>query len=434
MRAKKVISSSFGNTSKDFSSVYRPERQQDAEFLKQYQPSNNKAILAVGNKLSYGDSCLNDTLISSKRLNRFLEFNIDNNNITTEPGVTFKDLYKLTPQIISPVLPGTMHATIAGGVANDVHGKNQTKHGCIGQHINHIELYLPSGTIHTSKDENSDLFYATIGGLGLTGFIKKINLSILKSSHCLDVKKSAFIDLDHGIRQLTSKKNDFDYSAAWFDPYNKGRGILFNANHINHQMPIVKQLKATIPVTPPFSLINKQTMKSFNRLYYNTMLKKPLNFQQDLLSFNNPLDSIKNWQRLYGKNGLYQFQCIVPFIHCSEFMNLAFEIMQKHQASPSLAVMKKFNKDGLGLLSFAKPGITFAIDFPANKNNKACIEELNQTLIDYQGRVYLAKDLLLNKEQFQTMYPQHNNFIEVLKKYNLNKVFQSKLSQRLEIY
>lgn len=430
MRYKKTISSSFGNTLKQPAIIYRPERQKDLVNLNQNLDCK-KPLLAVGQCLSYGDSCVNEQLISSERLSRFIAFNEHDNSISLEPGVNFNELLTIKEGFIAPVMPGTLYATLGGGVANDVHGKNQSHQGCLGHHINWLELSLPNDVIKASTKQNPDLFYATIGGLGLTGAIRKINLSLSPNTQQVDVSKSYFGNIEHGIRKLKQSINKYHYSAAWFDPYLKGRGVLFNANHSFGKQAKPKSFRPKVPFRMPVSLLNKCSIQQFNKYYFQAIAKQKRHIKQQLSTFNNPLDQIQNWHYLYGPKGLYQFQCVVPYEHAIDFMDCFFKLLAKFNASPSLSIMKAFSKPGLGLLSFAKPGITFAVDFPAIDNNKRCIEALNQSLLDYQGRVYLAKDSLLKQAQFRQMYPNYLQFLEVLEAYKINNTFQSHLSRRL---
>lgn len=431
MKAKKTIIKSFGNHTKLPAYIFRPEKQSDLDKLNILQSTKHKYLLPVGNQLSYGDCCLNETLISSQRLNRFIDEEPNFKTITVEPGVNFKELLLVKKNLIPAVVPGTLHATIAGGVANDIHGKNQLIHGCLGHQINWLEIVIGDEHLKISKQQHSDLFFATIGGLGLTGFIRKININMLNQTKVVDVRRTYFRDIKQGIRKLKTQINHFDYSVAWFDPLHLGRGILLNASHTFGEFAPTKSEGISIPITPPFSFINKFTIKHFNRMFYNHKVKSPTNTKEDLIQFNNPLDKINNWNRLYGHNGLLQFQCIVPFDNAEQFIIEAFDIIKNSDACPSLAVMKIFGLDGLGLLSFAKPGITFAIDFPANKKSQRCIEQLNENLLNYSGRVYLAKDSFLTKQQFLEMYPNSDKFKAVLHKYGLEHNLNSVLAKRL---
>ncbi len=434
MQAKLSKVTSFGRTKTLKVPVFRPERQSDIPKLTSLPASNLTSLLGVGNRLSYGDSCLNEQLISSERLNRFVYYDNKTQQLTVEPGVTFYDILRLKTDCLPLVLPGTLHATIAGGVANDIHGKNQSQYGCFGHHINWLELALPYQTIRISPNSHPDLFYASIGGLGLTGFIRKINMTLAPKSQAVKSTHSCFKDIVHGIRMLISNQGKADYAAAWFDPYRKGRGVLYQASHTYNPVEAKPLKNYRIPFTPPISVINQTSMKYFNQLLYKHCLKTKQAQKQDIVAFNNPLDSINGWNRLYGKKGLYQFQCVIPTDKATNYSHHLFELLQQYQASPSLAVFKLFNQDGLGLLSFAKPGVTFAIDFPATQTNAKCIQALNQSVLDYDGRVYLAKDSLLNPEQFCSMYPKKDQFIEVLKTYELYDTIRSSMSMRLGIH
>lgn len=432
LRAKTIPYQSFGQTRQHKINQYRLEKQRHFnEVSALLQATPDMTVLAKGNGLSYGDVGIHSTLVCQQRLNRFIDWQPSTGSITLEPGVTFAAMANLLEGWNVPVIPGTAHASIGGGIANDIHGKNQSKAGCIGHHINWMELFTGKEALRISPSQNADLFAATIGGLGLTGIIKKINITLSKKSSHVYIEKNSFTNIGHGLRRLQADSQHFDYTAAWFDPYQQGRGIIFNANHIEHSSPPEKKIQLSMPFTPPFSLINASSCKLFNKIYFRYMLSKPMRETATLLQYNNPLDGFNHWNRFYGSKGLYQFQCVVPFEAAHDFVTNAFLLLKKHQASPSLSVMKVLGQKGLGLLSFAMPGITFAIDFPATNKNKKCIEALNTLTLAHQGKVYLAKDALLTANQFKSMYPEHKQFQAILEKHQLNQHFSSLLGQRL---
>jgi FAD/FMN-containing dehydrogenase len=426
---KKQRISSFGNTQPRKAELYRPERESSiAPILK-----NKKiTVLPRGKGLSYGDVCLHDTLIDTSRLNRVLAFEKDTNNITVEPGVTFKDLLYLDKHRIPPVLPGTIHASIAGGVANDVHGKNHYHQGALGEHINWIELALPSQTLKVSETEHAPLFHATIGGLGLTGFIQKINLRMQTHSKRLAVQKVCFNDIYQCVNLLQSKAPLNDFTAAWCDFYQEGRGILFSGNHILGHSVTPPKKNIHIPFTPPFSLVTKWGMRYFNKRFYRQTLNRPTQLKQDLETFNNPLDRVKHFNRLYGVKGFYQLQCVVPLKNATAFLEQCLALFKAQRTFPSLCVIKMLGHKGKGLLSFTEPGLSIALDFPYR--NKRLLQSLYSLLIEFNGKVYLAKDNLLDKHLFRIMYPKHENFIEVLHHYGVYDSFQSSMSKRLGIH
>lgn len=426
---KNLRVSSFGNTRHPRVDVYRPERDKS---LGEILHTHHQPILPRGKGLSYGDVCFNDTVISTERLNRIIALQKDTNQITVEPAVTFNELIHLDKHLIPPVIPGTVHASIGGGVANDVHGKNHTHQGALGSHINWMSLQLPQGTINTSPTENADLFYATIGGLGLTGFIKQINMNLHVHSKRLKVKRLCFNDIYHCVNLLQTKTREHDYAAAWCDFYRRGRGILFLGDHILANAEATKKTAFSIPFTPPISLVTKWGMRHFNAYYYRQTLRHPTMFKQNLSCFNNPLDSVKHFNRLYGRKGFFQLQCVVPFEGATAFMEQCLALFNQNRTYPSLAVAKRLGQKGKGYLSFTEPGITFAFDF--NYRHKRLIQSLYTLLIEFQGKVYLAKDELLDKSLFRLMYPNYEAFINVLDKYGVYPYFQSAMSKRLGIH
>lgn len=432
MKKKQKIST-FSRHEHIKADCYRPERHASLKSILGNKLS--QGMLPRGYGLSYGDSALNTTVIQSERLNRFIDIDEDKRQITLEPGVTFSDILSLKRQMMPMVIPGTIHASCGGAIANDVHGKNHYHVGAIGHHINWLELGLPNEVIIVSPNEHADLFYATIGGLGLTGFIKKINMNVINQQPLVNVSTVSFQCLDEGVDKLKKLSSNHQYSAGWIDFTTHQRGLIFSASHLTKCTEPTNKFKPVLnmPFTPPVSPINKYTLSSFNKLYYlnhRNNVVRTMRFE----NYNNPLDKVKNWNRLYGLKGFYQIQCVVPFELVNDFTRELLFLLEKFQTLPSLAVMKVLNQTGVGLLSFSKPGISFAFDFVNKEKNAALIKAIHDLLISVNGRVYLAKDSFLNKKQFQQMYPQFTTFQDVLSRYQLDGHFQSLLSRRLGVH
>jgi hypothetical protein len=344
-----------------------------------------------------------------------------------QPGVTFKSLFSVHPDFIPPVIPGTVHATLAGGIAHDVHGKNNHKEGSFGTHVLWMDVLVGDTLIRCSRKQNSDLFYASIAGLGLTGFIVRLGLQMKKSSRFVQVQQEHYSSLESLMTFMTTKGLDYDYQVAWLDLLNTPhQGLLSLANYCE-PVPYKKHLTLTVPKLP-LSLINSWSMKCFNQLYSKRSLsQQSLSLEQ----FNNPLDKIQHWNRLYGPKGLIQFQAVFAEEQGYSLLSALLESIKKAKATPTLAVLKVLTQTGEGLLSFCKPGFTLAIDFINNEQAKQAIRNMNQYITDIKGSVYLAKDLLLTQEQCHSIYPKLDEFKQVLHKYNSS--LQSDLSKRLGI-
>lgn len=432
MRGKKKILSHFSRALSSQSLCFRPENEHEIYIGK-------APALARGAGLSYSDSCFNTdgTVIEAQRLNHLISFDAQTGIVVCQAGATFKDLLLLSPEFIPPVLPGTLDATVGGGLAHDVHGKNNHREHSFGHHVLWCMLLIQGRSIYCSREERADLFYATIGGLGLTGVITRLAIRLKKASHTVTVNKRPIAALSSLLDQMSTEGLDYDYQVAWLDLlHKKTRGILSLANHC----PItassspefctkasLKESKYAIPKIP-FSLIQKWGMKLFNHCFFH---QKSTRQTCSLEAFNNPLDKIKNWNHLYGSKGLIQFQAVFNQKDSLAIIEHLIELIQHHKAQPTLAVLKLFTHKGEGLLSFCKPGFTLAIDFKNNNCSKQAIKAMNAYITNIQGRVYLAKDLLLTPDQYQKMNEQHNRFSQTLIENQCN--MKSDLATRLGV-
>lgn len=418
--------SNFSQAIHTHSQCYRPDNEWQLPLLFNQSPMPN--ILARGQGLSYGDCCLfdNGKVIDCSRLNHLLSFDVTNGLLYCQGGVSFKDLFSVHDDFIPPVIPGTVHATLAGGLANDIHGKNNHRAGSLGQHIKWIELQVGNRVLRCSPDRHADLFTATIGGLGLTGIIRRLALTLQKKSRFVEVQTEQHQTLDTLLLQMQQKGLEYDYQVAWIDLLNKPRALLSLANHCQASATKPAQNPFSIPPLP-FRLITKWGMQQFNRLYFNQATTRSK--IQTLSQFNNPLDAIAHWNRLYGKKGLLQFQAVFDSEKALDRIQQLLAIINSHKATPTLTVLKYFTQTSRGFLSFVKPGFTIAIDFIHNPSAKTAIEHMNQYITDSGGRVYLAKDFLLTAEQFKMQYPDHDRFKHVLKDYECP--MQSDLGKRL---
>lgn len=427
MRSKKIILTNFSRAIYSESICLRPDNEKQ---LTDYIVNNKPlAMLTRGAGLSYNDSCLNKDglIIDTSRFNHLISFDSNSGIAICQGAVTFKDLFLLHPDFIPPVIPGTLHATVAGGIAHDVHGKNNHLEGAFGQHISWLKLIVNDKTIHCSREENPYLFQATIAGLGLTGIITQIAIRLKKASRFVQVENITFNSLNALVEHMKKDGLNNDYQVAWLDLINPGqRSILSLARHCDSAPNHDKKIH-TVPKLP-FGLIRSWNMKLFNKLFIKTKKEKE---QLTLEDFNNPLDKIAHWNRLYGPRGLIQFQAVFDQEHAINTMEHLLNLIQRHKATPTIAVLKLFTQSGEGFLSFCKPGFTLAIDFIHNAEATRAITAMNQLITELNGSIYLAKDLLLNSEQYKKMYLKQDEFSRILK---LNECsMQSDLAKRLGI-
>ncbi len=376
-------------------------------------------VLAYGNGRSYGDQCLNKegTILQTKALNRFIAFDTNTGVLRCEAGTLLADILAFAvPQGWTlPVVPGTQFITVGGAIANDVHGKNHHVRGTFGRHIKHFELLRSDGNLHQcSATDNSGLFKATIGGLGLTGLIITADIQLMRqASQYLIVDTQAYHSLEQFFTLSQQAENDDEYTVAWLDCQASGkqlgRGLFMRANYT--QQPYTKpyHTKArSVPCFLPNFALNPLTIQLFNHHYFTQGMKNSGRQIQHYQPYFFPLDSIQHWNRIYGKRGFLQYQCVVPLTDgLATITELLKTITQSKQGS-FLSVLKIFgNQASPGLLSFPIPGVTLALDFPQRgAKTFALLNQLDDIVMQANGRVYAAKDARMQPKHFNHYY-QH---------------------------
>lgn len=385
------------------------------------QNSDTAKFLAYAQGRSYGDVCLNESgiLLDTQHLDHFIEYDRENGILRCEAGVTFESILQVTVPHgwFLPVTPGTKYVSVGGAVANDVHGKNHHKAGTFGKYVLRFELLCSNGErLICSPKENTDYFNATIGGLGLTGLINWVEFSLKKiTGSMIDQETIRFNNLNEFFLLSDESDKNWEYTVAWVDCLasgeNLGRGLFIRGNHSNSEKKHkFKNPLLTIPFNAPGFLLNKYTMNTFNSLYF----KRPIK-QHNLIDYDPffyPLDKISKWNRLYGKQGFMQFQCVIP----NEFREIAMQEMlltiAKSQQASFLSVLKQFgNIKSPGLLSFPRPGITLALDFPnRGLTTLDLFKKLEAITLQYSGAVYPAKDALMSSEAFAQYFPNWKQF------------------------
>jgi FAD/FMN-containing dehydrogenase len=382
---------------------------------------NSPPFLAYAQGRSYGDVCLNEDgiLLDTQHLDHFIDYDKEKGILRCEAGVTFETILQLIipHNWFLPVTPGTKFISVGGAVANDVHGKNHHKVGTFGRHVIQFELLRSNGDRLTcSATENSELFNATIGGLGLTGLIIWVEFSLKKISGSDIEQESIRFDSLNEFYQLSDDSNkNWEYTVAWIDCLasgdNLGRGIFIRGNHSpSSKKHKFKISKLSVPFDAPGFLLNKYTVAAFNHLYF----KKPLNqyAKVDYDPFFYPLDAIANWNKLYGKKGFMQYQCVIPTEHREKALTEMLLIISDSGQASFLSVLKEFgNIESPGLLSFPRPGITLALDFP-NRGQKTLglLNQLDVITLKYSGSVYPAKDARMSPDSFLQYYPNWKEF------------------------
>lgn len=379
--------------------------------------------LPYGLGKSYGDSCLNEdgTLIDCSKLNKFIHFDRAEGVILCEAGVTLKEIINvvLPTGFFLPTTPGTKYITLGGAIANDVHGKNHHSAGTIACSILEFELLRSDGNRYIcSPNINSELFYATIGGLGLTGIITWAKLKLQKvPSAYIKQESIKFYSLDEFFEINEASEHSYEFTVSWIDPKLKRgniKGIYMRGNYALSDETPQKTHSSIAPIALPISapLINLSTIAIFNKLYFAKQLKKS---QQSIVHYDNyfyPLDSLLNWNNLYGKRGFYQYQFVIPHENSKKNLNCILSIFNEYGLNSFLTVLKSFgNLTSRGMMSFPAPGITLAIDFPATAPNVLkAMHEADSIVSACGGKLYPAKDARMSSRDFMQFYPQWEAF------------------------
>jgi FAD/FMN-containing dehydrogenase len=386
------------------------------------------SALPYGCGRSYGDSCINShaSQISTKRLNRFIRFDTKQGILHAEAGLTLDEILQvIIPRgWFLPVVPGTRFVTLGGAIANDVHGKNHHHAGSFGCHVKSLTLLRSSGERRVcSPAENERLFAATVGGLGLTGLITSAEVQLIPiTSTQLVVEDIAFASVAE-FCALSRGSADWEYTVSWIDTLARrgrvGRGIFSRARHVDSGGELAPGRSSPVvaaPFAPPFSLVNRWTVDAFNRVYYWYRKRYAGVQYAHYQSFFFPLDAIAHWNRVYGRHGFYQYQCVVPQEGGEQVIDtLLHEVSRSGEAS-FLAVLKDFGtRRSPGLLSFPRHGLTLAIDFP-NRGQRTLrlLSSLDDIVRSAGGALYPAKDARMSSQIFSTAYPGLQTFVSEL--------------------
>ena len=375
---------------------------------------------------SYGDSCLNDggLLLLTRDLNRFMEFDKKSGLLRCEAGVTLAEILDLTVPHgwFLPVTPGTKYVSIGGAIANDVHGKNHHQAGTFGRFVTRFELLRSDGTrLLCSPSENSDWYRATIGGLGLTGLMLWAEIQLKSvSGPTMAVQTVRFGSLTEFFALSEESADDFEYTVAWIDCLGKeshvGRGIFIRGNHSHEPHPNLTKPGPglSLPFYAPQILLNQYSIRAFNELYYRKQWQRLSRRTSHYDPFFYPLDGLLNWNRLYGRQGFYQYQCVVPYENSPSPIQDMLRIIGDSQLGSFLAVLKVFGSiPSPGMLSFPRAGVTLALDF-VNRGPRtlALMDRLDEIVCDSGGAVYPAKDARLSSQHFKRFFPQYQEFAE----------------------
>lgn len=405
--------------------------------------NSNAPILPFGLCRSYGDVSVPTAQgrgLLLTHLNKFLAFNPQSGLLVAEAGATLADmLHTFLPQgWMIPVTPGTYFVTLGGAIANDVHGKNHRTAGSFGNHVEWIDLMLADGReARLSAQENAPLFHATIGGLGLTGVILRAAIRLMPvPGNTIAITRHRVEDLDHVFASYLQQPAEDPFAVTWIDAMARGgsmgRGI-FERGHITAERIDYKpRFTPGLPCNFPNFALNPLSIGLFNTFrYYTAASSKPKVHLMPVEAFFYPLDSIHNWNRMYGRRGFHQFQAVIPEESAQQGIRLLLEEISRSRKASFLAVLKRLGATGQGLLSFPLPGFTLALDFPNSSGVSELLARLIRITRDYGGRVYLAKDSALTADDFCAMYPLHEQYRAILEQVDPQQRFSSAMAVRL---
>jgi decaprenylphospho-beta-D-ribofuranose 2-oxidase len=407
--------------------------------------SRHPSLIARGNGRSYGDAALNAScVLSTRRSDRILAFDAESGCVTVEAGLLLADLldFAVPRGWFPPVMPGTKFVTIGGMIAADVHGKNHHVAGTFSRHVENFLLMMADGSIRRClPGQEDELFAATCGGMGLTGIILEATIRLMRIETA-------------SLRQETLRARNFDeamalcedsaghsYSVAWIDCLARGdalgRALIYRGEHAGKDeagaapLAVPPRRLRRVPLDLPQLVLNPWSVRAFNELYYRRA--RPGIAIVDYETFFFPLDAILDWNRLYGRSGFTQHQCVIPKASSRTAIRALLERVSASGYGSFLAVLKLFGGEGDGLLSFPRLGYTLTLDFPLNGATLALLRELDAIVADHGGRLYLAKDARTDAAMMRRGYARLDRFKRVRDEVDPQRKFASMQSRRLDL-
>lgn len=390
-------------------------------------PEGPASMLPYGQGRSYGDVCLNanGTLLSTSPMRRLLAFDPETGRLRCEAGITLAEvLAHIVPQgWFLPVSPGTQFVSIGGAIANDIHGKNHHRAGTFGRYVRQFELLRSTGERFVCTPETrADFYRATIGGLGLTGLITWAEIQLLPiPGPFIEATYLRFKNLEAFFEIAAASDADYAYTVAWVDCTTRGkdlgRGLFIRGNHADVPPADAPRTPGSRSITFPFDapgfLLNRFSVRAFNTLYYHRPVRPGVPRLVHYKPFFYPLDALLKWNRMYGKRGFFQYQLVVPFAEDRTAIRRIFETIAASGLASFLAVLKTFGPvPSPGLLSFPRPGVTLALDFPnQGARTHRLFEALDALVQAAGGAVYPAKDARMPPELFTASFPNWPDFV-----------------------
>jgi FAD/FMN-containing dehydrogenase len=420
------------------------------ETVSEIDLNREEQLIARGMGRSYGNAAMLDQgiVILTERLKHSVSLDESTGLLTVEAGLTLTDVLSVCVPLgwFPPVVPGTKWVTLGGCVAADIHGKNHHRDGTFGSHVTQLELLLADGnTVTCSPAKDPELFWATVGGMGLTGIITTVTIQLIRiESSWVMVQQQEAKDLDATLDVLESDWDD-RYSVAWLDCLaggrNLGRSILIKGHHAgSEELPekfrnkTAKTSRTALGIGFDFPswILNSMTLKTFNEAYYRRQRLRTAPYVCNPDAFFFPLDRIANWNRMYGKRGFVQYQCVLPPSEARDGLLSVLHESQRSKRPSFLAVLKRFGPEGKGLLSFPIEGYTLTLDFPVSDAGLfPFLDRLDEIVVKHGGRVYLAKDARMKPDVFRAMYSRFEDWSRIKSRVDPLNRFDSDLARRL---
>lgn len=442
----------WGRTAPTAGYLVAPRNQDEAAAL--VTAPHARGAIARGLGRSYGDAAQNagGTLVSTERLDRIIHLDVEAGVAQVEGGVSLDQLMRAAVPLgwWPPVTPGTRHVTVGGAIASDVHGKNHHRAGTFSAHVDSFTLATPAkGVLRASPVQNPEVFWATSGGMGLTGLILEATLRLRPiESTWMRVSTEPAPDLDALMERMAGLHRHHPYCVGWIDasagPAWLGRSVIETADHVrghpsadaDRPLRFAPSTFARLPPLVPDGLVNSTTIALFNRLWYRMSLRRHEEQLVPLGRFFHPLDSVRDWNRLYGSRGLLQYQFAVPD-SAAVVVRQVLEALTASQVPGALAVLKRFGPANPSPLSFPLPGWTLALDIPVCRPGArrdalaSTLDRLDSRIAEAGGRIYLTKDSRLPADLLPVMYPRLGEWREVRNRLDPEGHLCSDLSRRL---
>ncbi|HVA04222.1 MAG TPA: FAD-binding oxidoreductase [Acidimicrobiales bacterium] len=442
----------WGRTAPSACDVSEVHTAEDLDTVLAGATHSKRSVVARGLGRSYGDAaqCAGGVVIDMTGLDTVLEADLDTGVVRMGAGTSLDALMRaFVPRgWFVPVTPGTRHVTVGGAIAADIHGKNHHRDGSFCSYVTRLSLATPSGRVEVSPQSDPDLFWATAGGMGLTGIVVDATVQMVRiETATMRVDTERAQNLDDCLTRMTEHDGDYRYSVAWIDCLARGakmgRAVLTRADHARlEDLPPARRadalcfnpvVGAQVPITPPSGLVNPVTVAAFNELWFRKAPRSRTGELQSMATYFHPLDGVGSWNRMYGARGFVQYQFVVPF-GAEEALRAVLTRLSQRRMASFVTVLKRFGPADPGPLSFPIEGWTLAFDLPVGPlSTGPLLDALDEIVAGAGGRVYLAKDSRLRPELLEAMYPRLAEWRATRQRIDPAGVFASDLSRRLDL-